>query len=178
MRPKRLFRQEQIAIINVSLSVIFLLSTMTLKAQTPTNFSGKWEFDKTKSKLSKIDISYDGTVILEITQNSTTITFGEIYIQPGSENWKTSTDSYTLDGKEQIKKDDLGTTKKSTKWSQDKKILTITNIETQTVEGVSNDYLVVDTHKLSDDGQTLTIESYSKNTVIGETTSKKVYHKK
>ena len=49
MRPNRLFKLEHIAIINASFTILFLLPAMTLKAQTPTNFSGKWEFDKAKS---------------------------------------------------------------------------------------------------------------------------------
>lgn len=162
----------------LALAVLFSLVTSLVGAQTPTSYSGKWEFDKAKSKLFKPDVSFDGTVIMKIVQTSTTITFGETYIQPGSPDWSTSTDSYNLDGKEYIKKDDIGTSKKSAKWSQDKKILLITNSDTQTLNGVPSDFLMADSYKLSDDGLTLTIERYRKNKVTGETTSKLVYHKK
>jgi hypothetical protein len=151
---------------------------MNLKAQTPTNFSGKWEFDKTKSSPGFVESNYDGTVIMQIIQNSSTIKFYDTYIHPDRSDFKTSADSYTLDGKEKIEKSDIGTTKKSTKWSLDKKVLTITNFDTQPLDGVAQDFLLVDSLKLSDNKLTLTIVRYSKNPVTGETTTNKVYNKK
>ena len=178
MRPNRFYIQGHIVINNVSLILMFLLFSMTLIAQTPRNFSGKWQFDKTKSILDKVEPNYDGTVVLEINQNSTTITFSEIYIRSGSPDWKTAADSYKLDGKEHVRKYNVGTNKNSVKWSKDKKILTITNIDTQTLDGVTQEFLVTDSYKLSDDGKTLTIERYRKNPITGEIKAKKVYLKK
>jgi hypothetical protein len=178
MIPDRLVRKSQNAMITVSLFVLFLSSTTTLNAQIPTNFSGKWEFDKTKSNLTKIDVSYDGTVILEIIQDPARITFAEIYRSAGSPDWKTSTDVYTLDGKEHSKKDDRGTRTKTAKWSPDKKFLAITNIDRQTAHGVTKEFIGLDTLTLSDNGRTLTIDKYYKNPVTGDMTAKKIYHKK
>jgi hypothetical protein len=90
MRPNRLFKQERITIIISSFIFLFLLTAMTLKYQIPTNFSGKWEFDKTKSSFGQVNSNYDGTVIRQITLNSSTITYGDILIQPGSDDWKTA----------------------------------------------------------------------------------------
>ena len=178
MRQNWLFRPGHSAIIKVSLILMFLLSSVALKAQTPTNFSGKWEFDKTKSS-SETDISkYDGTVIRQITQNSSTIAYRDIYTQKGSNNWETSDELFNLDGKEQIKKWDSSTSKKSAIWSQDKKSLTLSYKETYVEEGVSKDLLIAESYKLSDDGKTLTIETYSKDVVRGEIKTKSVYHKK
>jgi hypothetical protein len=178
MLSNQLFSQKHIAIIHVSTIFMFLLSSFALQAQTPTNFSGKWQFDKTKSTLDKVEPDYDGTIILEITQNSETITLGEIYLHPDRPEWKTATESYKLDGKEQIRKSEIVSNKNSAKWSDDKKVLTITNTDTQTLNGVLQDFLVADSYQLSDDGQTLTIERYRKNPVTGETKTKKVYFKK
>jgi hypothetical protein len=72
----------------------------------------------------------------------------------------------------------MGTIKKSAKWTPDKKILIITYFNTQTLKGVSKDFLVVDSLKLSDNKQILTIVEYSKNPVTGETTTQKIYNKK
>lgn len=178
MRTRRLIRQEHIKMMNLSLIFIFLLTSMTLIAQNPTNFAGKWQFDKLNSIPDQIEPDYDGTIIMEITQNATTISFDEIYIHTGRDDWKTATETYKLDGKEQITNSSVGTNKKSAKWSPDKKILTIKNLDKQKLKGVLQDFLVTDTYQLSDDGKTLTIERYRNNPVTGESNAKKVYLKK
>lgn len=178
MKPNRLFGQMHRVMINVSLIFMLLLTSMTSNAQTPTNFSGKWQFDKTKSTSDKVEMNYDGTIILEITQDADTISFSEIYISTGNPDWKTAVETYKLDGKEQITKHEVGTNKNSAKWSQDKKVLTITNLDTQELKGVLQDFLVADTYQLSEDGKILTIERYRKNPVTGETKAWKVYGKK
>ena len=162
----------------VVLLLMLLISSISLKAQTPTNFSGKWQYEKAKSIVDKLEPDFDGVIILEITQNAASISFAEIYKRQGAADWKTSADTYTLDGKEKVTKSDIGTSKKTAKWSSDKKVLTITNIDTQTLNGVLQDFIVTDTYSLSTDGKTLTIERYNKNPVTGETKAKKVYSKK
>ncbi|MCX6141982.1 MAG: hypothetical protein NTZ35_02060 [Ignavibacteriales bacterium] len=154
------------------------ISTATLYSQTPANFSGQWKYEKAKSTPDTLEPKFDGMVILRITQNVSTIAFSEIYKKQGSADFKTASDTYSLDGKEKVKKDETGISRKSAKWSQDKKILTITNHDTPTLEGVAQDFLIVDSYKLSDDGRTLTLERYYKNPVTGEARVKKLYSKK
>ena len=115
---------------------------------------------------------------MEVIQNAATISFTETYKRAGTKDWKTAADIYKLDGKEQITETEIGTSKKTAKWSADKKVLTITNIETQTLDGVLRDFLVKDSYKLDDNGKMLIIERYRKNPVTGETNAKKVYIKK
>ncbi len=156
--------------------MLFLLVTRST-AQTPTNFAGKWKFDKTKSSLDLIESTYDGTVILKVTQNASTIAFTEVWQKPGNADFETAADSYKLDGKERTTKSSVGTTKTTAKWSPDKKVLTITNIDIQVVKGVSQEFYVADTYTLSDDGLTLTVDRASRNPVTGKTSAKKVYRK-
>lgn len=178
MRPNRIFRNGHIVAINVSLIVVLLLSSMALNTQKPANFSGSWQFDKAKSDLDKLESGYTGNVILKITQTATTIAFSEIYKQQGSQDWETAIESYNLDGKERTSTHkDIGTNKKSAKWSDDKQSLTITNIDTQSLKGVLQDFTVIDKYTLSADGKTLTIERYRKNPVTGESKAKKIYSK-
>jgi hypothetical protein len=177
MRQYRFFSQCHFLLGSLSLILVFILSTLALKAQTPTNYSGKWQFDKAKSTPDKIEPDYDGTIILIITQNSTTITSSEIYKHPERSDWETAKDLYQLNGKEQVRKSSVGTNKRLAKWSEDKKVLSITNLDTQTLKGVLQDFLVIDTYKLSEDGKILTIERYRKNPVNGETNAQKVYNK-
>jgi hypothetical protein len=162
----------------VSLLLLVLLSSAALRAQTPTNYSGRWEFDKTKSSPGTVHANYPGTVTRHITQNASVLTYRDIYVQPGSKDWKTADESYKLDGKEQIKKDGTTTRKKSAQWSQDKKSLTLTYAETYIERGVAKELLVAESYKLSDDGKTLTIDTFSKNQVTGETKTNSVYSKK
>jgi len=178
MRTKRIFRQGHIKMMNLPLILIFLLFVTTLNAQNPTDFSGKWQFDKVKSIPDQIEPEYDGTIVLEITQNDKTITFSETFIHIDRPDLKTATVTYKLNGKEFITKSSVGTNKNSAKWSPDKKVLTITNFDKQKLKGVMQDFLVKDTYKLSDDGKILTIERYRNNPVTGETNAKKVYQKK
>jgi hypothetical protein len=178
MRTIRLIRQEHIAIMNVSLISMFLLFSMTVKAQIPINFSGKWEFDKAKSSPDLLDSNFDGIVTRQITQTASTIAYHDIYVKKGSNDWATLDEIFNLDGKEQVKKDNSGTLKKSAKWSQDTNVLTLIILLTYTEEGVSKETQISESYKLSDEGKTLTIESYSKDQVTGETKKKAVYHKK
>jgi hypothetical protein len=178
MRPNRPFKQTHIALINLPILFMCIFSSITLQAQTPANFSGTWEFDKTKSDPGFVESKYDGSVVRHITQNSSSIKYSDTYIHPDRPDFNTASESYNLDGKEKIEKHSVGTSKKFTKWSQNKKILIITNLDTQKLKGVPKDFLVVDSLKLSDDTLTLTVVRYSKNPVTGETTTSKVYNKK
>jgi hypothetical protein len=154
------------------------ISTTTLYSQTPANFSGQWQYEKAKRAPDTLEPKFDGTVLLIIKQNASTIAFSELYKKQGSADFKTAPDTYSLDGKEKVRKDQTGISRKSATWSQDKRVLTITNHDTSTLEGVAKDFLIVDSYKLSDDGRTLTLERYSKNPVTGEARVKKLYSKK
>jgi len=178
MKPKWLFRTRHTAIIDVSVVAMILLSSMALRAQTPTNFSGKWEFDKSKSTPGILDSQYEGTVTRLITQNASIFTYRDIYVRKGGNVWSTTDESFKLDDKEQIKKDGANSRRKSAQWSQDKKILTLTYKETYTEEGVSRELLLVYSYRLSDDGKTLTLKTFSRNHVTGETKTQSIYHKK
>ena len=179
MKTNRLFGSERFTIISALIISMFILSTTTLKAQNPINFSGKWLFDKAKSSPGTDQAKYDGTVIRQITQNSSTIAYRDIYTQKGSNNWETSDEVFKLDGKEEIiKRDSTSTDKKSTIWSKDNKSLALQYKSIYIEDGVTKELLFCETYELSDDGKTLTIETYSKDVVRGEIKTKSVYHKK
>jgi hypothetical protein len=79
---------------------------------------------------------------------------------------------------EKTTKSSVGTEKRKTEWSADKKKLIITVLNIQTKEGKAEEFLNKDTYSLSADGLTLTIASYFKNPITGELNSTKVYHKR
>jgi hypothetical protein len=177
MKKKHFCCTSQSSILSVLIIFMFFTSAVILKAQTQPDFSGKWIFDKTQSSAGLVESGYEGAVVRKIIQNPTTITFSDVYLHPDRDEWETATDSYNLDGQEQIIKRSIGTTKKTAAWSEDKKILTLTNFDSQTHGGVTNEYLVKDSYSLSENGLVLTVERYSKNPVAGDTTAKKVYNK-
>jgi hypothetical protein len=152
---------------------IFIL-TSSLKAQTPSNFNGNWELDKTKSKLSETDASYPGTRILHISQTSSMLIMNSTYIQPGNADFNTSNDTLNLEGKVKIEKVSDQTRTITVSWSPDKKILTYKN---SSMSNSSGSGIVMLSYKLSDDKQTLTVEMYGKNKVR-EIKSTEVYSKK
>jgi hypothetical protein len=103
---------------------LFLVTSLTLKGQTPTNFSGRWEFDQDRSDKDKTgNVSFNGTIILEINQNSATITFTNTFIRPGMKYYIMEPDSYFVDGSVTTNNSGTGPAKEFIKWSQDKKIL-------------------------------------------------------
>lgn len=175
MKPNRLFLDR--SKLHVTL-LLLMLPLMVIKGQVPVDFSGKWQYDKTTSKPDRLHHDFEGTEILEITQNADSIFFVQVFIREGSPDWKTSADAYKLDGKEEVKNSSRGTNTRSAKWSPDKKVLTIKNIDTQTSQGVLQKFITEDTYSLSADGKTLTIDHRRDNPVTGELKGKMMYRKK
>ena len=118
MKPSKLFSRSHHAIINFSVISMLLLSSLTLKSQTPADFSGRWEFDKAMSdKEERGDASFDGKIILEIKQNSTTIIFTSTYFIPGKKAYVMKPDTCFVDGRVTTDNSGTGPAKKFAKWS-------------------------------------------------------------
>ncbi len=163
MKPNRFSSPRYLAIVFASFISFFLLSSATLKAQAPVNFSGKWAYDKSKSNTGNSSLfTDDNERILVITQDATSISVERTLIQPGSDNL-TSTDKFNLEGKEIVEKNGTEITKRFAKWSADKNVLTLTTIITFDPSVNTNEYRTDDTYKLAENGKLLTLESFSKN---------------
>jgi hypothetical protein len=177
MKTNPIIKRENLLITSALMALLFLFSTNSLYAQKPIDFSGNWEFDKIQSTPGQTASNYDGIVIRKIIQTSSTLTYSVIYIKTGNDDWETAPVEYNLDGIETSENFSMGIIKKCAKWAEDKKSITITYIDARPKNGVSEEFLIAETLKLSDDGQTLTIETYSKNPVQGEKTTLSKYHK-
>jgi hypothetical protein len=164
--------------IGYKLAIFLLLLTSMAIAQTPANFAGQWEFDRANSKPGRFDHKYDGTESMQITQNAATLSYLVLYRKAGNPDFKTTTETYYLDGKERIEKKSSHTTKTTAKWSADKKVLSVKILETEINKGVTKDYFTSYSFKLSDDGRTLFFEKYHKNDITGESTANMIYRKK
>jgi hypothetical protein len=164
---------ENIKTVFISMLIVFSLN---LYSQSPANFTGKWEFDKAGSdKDERGDASFDGKIILEINQNSETITFTNTFFIPGKDGKTLRPDSYLING--DITKDDTGIDPaiKFVKWSEDKKVLSTQYVMTATIDGTAQEFLTAKTYKLGEDGKTLLVEELKKSLLNGEKTIKKVY---
>ena len=179
MKQKHPHRSRQIEIVKAFFILMFIISSMALNAQKPTNFSGRWEFDKAKSdKDERGDASFDGTIILEIKQNTDTITFTNTFFMPGKAGKTLRPDSYLTNGKVVPDESGIDPAKKFVKWSTDKKILTTNYVMTATIDGVAQDFLTAKTYKLGENGKTLVVDELNRSKLNGEKTIKKVYVKK
>lgn len=177
MKPNQVSVSNYLAIIRASLISLFLLFSTTLMSQTQINFSGKWTYDKTKSTSGTYISEYPGTIVREITQTVSTLTYHDIYTQAGSDPFKKSDIVLNLDGKEDIDKSGHDVTlTKSLKWLQGNKSFNITFKTKYIDDGVSKEILINSTYTLSDDGKTLTIAEFHK-AELGEIKSTNIYHK-
>ena len=165
--------------VNLSLTSILLLYSSMLIAQTPADFSGKWEFDKARSDKNETgDASFNGTIILEIKQTAGLILFTNTYIIPGKNGIVMPSDTFMLDGRTTTDNRGTGPAKKFVKWSADKKILTTNLVMTDVVDGVKQDFLTAFSYSISNDRNTLFIDEFYKSKLNGEQRVKKVYRKK
>jgi hypothetical protein len=179
MEQSHLYRNGQNEIFKTIFIFLFLISSVALNAQTPTDFSGRWEFDRANSdKAETGDASFDGTIILEIRQNSDSISFSNTFFLPGQEGFTIPPDSFLANGKVTTDDSESDPAKKFVKWSQNNKILTTNYIMTASIDGVSQDFLTAITYKLSEDGKTLIIEELNKSKLNGEKIVNKIYKKK
>ena len=147
----------------VTLAVLF---TTTLFAQT--DFSGSWKLNSSKSKLGDQFSMAPKTIV--VSQKS-----GDISVEKHSEfqgNEITSTDKYTLDGKECVNKGFMDTEKKSKAvWSDDKKSLTVTSkipIQGETMT-------IIEVYSMKDGSMTIQSKASSS---YGDMEETQVYDKK
>lgn len=163
MTLSRLFTSGKDLIFKSSVILSILLFASALRAQTATDFSGKWAFDKSKSNAGEgAYFPKENEVTLDITQDANNITINKTIKQKGVVVITVS-NKYTLDGKESVTGDSSQPIKTVAKWSSDKKNLTITT--SMTIDSV--EYRTDDTYSLSNGDKILTIQSIYKDPKAG-----------
>lgn len=150
----------------IGIPIAFMLFSTSLSF-AQLNLSGSWEFDKARSSPEADFSKYEGKVVRTITQTASTITYKDTYIHAGSPDWNTADEQFALD-KEKIEKHGKDEVKKFTRWSADKKSLTLTYQNKYYQEGVAKEMVIAETYTLSDNGKTLVINRSFKNPVTGE----------
>jgi hypothetical protein len=127
---------------------LFLCSSVSY-AQSPADFSGLWLMDNSKSDAEFKDYE----ITLSVKQDLQTITIQRTFVTKGEKTTATPL-TFNLDEKVVSKEEYGGINKTSSRWSSDKKVLTLTTI--RTVNGT--DYGSEEVYKLSTDGKVLTVQ--------------------
>lgn len=142
-----------------TLLISLLISATCIYAQSPVNFSGVWVKDNAKSD----EFYKDFDITCTIKQTPQEISIEETFFSKSGEKITSTTESYTLDGKEASVEEQGGVNKKSAKWSADKKTLTITNTRTvnKEVYGSSKVY------SFSENGLVLNVLTTDANPLTG-----------
>lgn len=143
-----------------------LLISLLSFAQAP-DFSGKWSLDATKSKMSSEFSMAPGKITIEQKGNNLKMEKISNFQGEGF----TTTEQYTLDGKESTNAGFMDSQRKSTaNWSADKKALNIVS----KIAFDGGEVNINETYKL--DGNNLVVESSSKSS-FGDTDETYVYTK-
>jgi len=168
MKYNGLFRRTGHLNFKLLLVLALILSASGLYAQSPSDFSGTWVFDISKSNAGEGSSFGSSDITHIISQDPSTISIEEIIGQTNI-----GRNIFTLDGKETTEQQGSMKIKKSAAWSQDKKMLTL--IEIRTID--AKDYRSDDAYSLSDNGLVLTVQSVIQGPGF-KTTTIWVYNKK
>jgi hypothetical protein len=155
--------------IPVSVFVIYLLLCSSASyAQSPSNFSGVWIQDTTKSDdfYKSFDVKYT------ITQTPQTFTVKQTFSDKSGKEIVTHDYSFTLDGKVTNQQKEYGMEKNLAQWSADKKILNTRSTVTYGNEDVG----FTEAYSLSANGLVLT--ALKSNIIPGVPAVKQVFNKK
>jgi hypothetical protein len=157
-------------------TVLFLLTAFTAFAgEGKVDFSGTWNFNEEKSEMGEGGRFMRATKLV-ISQKDNDMTL-ERHVTRRDGETSTMTDKLTLDGKECENPAFGENTKKSVvTWSEDGKNLTINTTMEFWREGDKTEITSVEIYKLSEDGNTLTID-YSGTSPRGERKATYVYDK-
>ena len=164
--------------INISLPVLFAVVSFGLLSGSlfaQPNFSGSWAFNESKSTLG--DGPSMSATSMTVKQEAGLISID--LVRPSFDGGEaTSTEKYTLDGKESVNEGMMGSSIKTvTTWSDNKKELNFAKTIAFDMNGETMEIKINEGWSLSDDGKTLTVKSAMKSD-MGETNLVLVYDKK
>lgn len=136
---------------------IFMLSVTSVFAQN-ANYSGTWSFNESKSKLPEMGFRRAATKIIVAQDNL--VLNAERVSQGRDGEERITKEKFTLDGKECENVAFMDRTRKSVAtWSADGKVLTIKSSMIFDRNGESRETKSSEVWSLSDDKNTLTVES-------------------
>lgn len=174
MKTKTSLSNQSIGVLTFVFVSIFLLSTASTFAQK-SDFSGAWTYSESKSKLPESGFRMIATKIT-VTQNELTLNIERVSKNRDGDE-RITKEVITLDGKECENVVYQDRKRKSTAtWSVDGKTLTINSVMTFERNGETMEMKSSEVWSLSEDKNTLTLESTS-NGRNGEVKATLVYDK-
>lgn len=161
-------------VFGISLTILATLFFSPANAQdAKANFAGTWTINTAKSNLG--EGNFRSAKQLTVTQEGTVLAVSRVRTgRNGAES--TSTDKFTLDGKENVSTSDRGSSNSVATWSADGKELTIVSIRSFDRNGTKTEMKSSEIWSLTD-ASTLSLVS-SSNTPNGERKISLVYDKK
>lgn len=162
-------------IMSATAAIVFLCSAV-IPSNYAVNFSGEWKLNEQKSDLGQFGGRMAGRQ-LKINSQADSISY-ERTSTSQSGDVVTTKESLTFDGKESDAITSGGNAKRksSAKWSEDGQSLSINSTITLNRNGETIEIKVKETWKLTDNGNTLSIESNSSSS-FGENSMKLFYDK-
>ncbi|NMC41888.1 MAG: hypothetical protein GYA43_12095 [Bacteroidales bacterium] len=160
----------------LSLVAAFILLTGIQGKAQGVNFSGTWTFNESKSPASEGGFRFAPSKLV-ITQSGNDLTVQRT--SPGMDGGEmTTTDKFTLDGKECINTM-FGDNKRKTvvKWSADSKSLIFSHSMSFEMDGQSMQFNSTENWKLNEADKTLSVETLM-TTPNGEMKTTNVYDRK
>ena len=154
----------------VAAAVALAVAPMAVRAQQAPNLSGTWELDVAQSSFGMMQAPTKGTMVIEHQEPALKV----VNTQTTPRGERTSTSSYTTDGKESKNTGGMGNEVVSTlKWEG----AVLTNASKMQMQG--SDVSVAEKWSVSPDGKLLTIDRTVQAAMMPEPmTMKAVYVKK
>jgi hypothetical protein len=168
MKASKIFKVSALVLI----CSLLLVSTESYAAKN-ADFSGKWTLNEDKSDLG--EGRFFAAVKLAITQDGKTITLERTRTGRDGEEM-TSSETITLDGKENVSETENRKTNSVATWSEDKSALTINSTIEFSRQGETMEMIRTEVLTLSEDGKVLEIKSDS-SSARGDRSVSLVYDK-
>jgi hypothetical protein len=164
--------------INISLPGLFAfvcLSLLSGSVFAQPNFSGSWTLNESKSTFSEGPRMSASSMTIDQQEGLISIDL----VRPSFEGGDvSSSEKYTLDGKESVNKGMMDSSVKTiTTWSDDKKELTFAKTILFDMNGDTMELKITDVWSISDDAKTLTVKS-AMSSQMGDSNQVLVYDKK
>lgn len=169
MERKQIFQQ-----LGMTVMCLFLLYPVSALAGKKVDFSGEWVLNESKSNLGerRFMLSTEMTV----KQEKGTIMIKRTGTGRDGEQ-RTRSETLTMDGKENVNKTENRSSTTTVLWSDDGMSMTLNSDREFNRQGETFEMKSQETWKLSDDGNTLTIQSTTSSS-RGERSVTLVYDKK
>ena len=169
MKRFRLFQ-----VLTVSLICSFLVTSTSSFAQKKVDFSGEWTLNEDKSDFG--DGPAFAAIKIVVKQEGESITIERTRVGRDGEE-RTSSETLTMDGKENVSENERGTSSSVLSWSGDGTNLTIKSKREFNRDGETFEMNSTETWTLSEDGKILKIQSDT-SSQMGERSVSLVYDKK